>query len=108
MHIEKSFSDLVLSFPNTEMIQHFNKLAFRITKKKIFASYDFQNNLGNVLLNPKAQATYCSYTSTAIYPVPNKWGAKGWTTLVLDELPVKLIQEVINSAYQQQVSPKNI
>jgi hypothetical protein len=36
----------------------------------------------------------------AVYPVPNKWGEKGWTTFELSDLPEDVVLAALELAYE--------
>ena len=54
----------------------------------------------NIFLTPEEQAVFCKMHKD-IYPVPNKWGEKGATTLQLGSVPKNMIQEALLSAYDK-------
>jgi hypothetical protein len=102
---EKSFRELALSFPGTEECVHFDRVGFRITKKRMFSTYLASDNTANVFLTAPEQAVFCKM-SAGIYPVPNKWGEKGATTFELDKVPVEIVREALLSAYNEVLRPK--
>lgn len=102
---EKNFSELALSFPGTEVCQHFDRVGFKITKKRMFATYLARDNTANVFLTPPEQQVFCKM-SAGIYPVPNKWGEKGATTFELGKVPVEIVREALLSAYNEVLRPK--
>jgi hypothetical protein len=102
---EKNFRELALSFPGTEECVHFDRVGFRITKKRMFSTYLASDNTANVFLTAPEQAVFCKM-SAGIYPVPNKWGEKGATTFELDKVPVEIVREALLSAYNEVLRPK--
>ncbi len=100
---EKAFKELALSFPGTEQTPHFERIGFKPTGKRMFATYLAENNTANIFLIPEEQRVFCKMDATNIYPVPNKWGEKGATTFVLNKLPKELILEALLSAYNEVV-----
>ena len=99
MITEDIFTELALSFPGTEQTPHFERIGFRVTGKRMFATYLSKNNTANVFLTPEEQQYFAKCIRHGIYPVPNKWGTKGATTLELSKLPKELIMEALLSAY---------
>lgn len=95
----ESFAQLALSFPETESAPHFDRTAFKVVKKRIFATLHEKHQSANLLLSLEEQTAFCEFDSTAIYPVPNKWGEKGWTTFELQKVSKDVIFEALNSAY---------
>jgi hypothetical protein len=49
----------------------------------MFATYLAGNNTANVFLTPAEQRVFCEIDGENIFPVPNKWGEKGATTIEL-------------------------
>ena len=98
---EKIFIEMALSFPGTEQIPHFERIGFKITGKRMFATYLAENNTGNIFLTPEEQRVFCKMNAAHIYPVPNKWGEKGATTFEISKLPKELIMEALLSAYNE-------
>jgi hypothetical protein len=92
------FRDTALSFPGTEEVAHFEKRAFR-SSKKIFASLVEAKELGVAILTPAEQYVFCKMDEENIYPVPNKWGLKGCTCLNIKKIPKKIIKEILETAY---------
>lgn len=98
---------MALSFPGSEQTPHFDRTGFRVSGKRMFATYLSANNTANVFLTPSEQGVFCKMHPVGIYPVPNKWGEKGATTFELDKLPKELIMEALLSAYNAIIKPKN-
>lgn len=94
------FTRLALSFDGTEGAPHFERIAFKIIGRKIFATLLEQECTANILLT-NTQAVYCTFNETAVYPVTNKWGLQGWTTFELKQLPVELVSDALLTAYRE-------
>ncbi|HLT79383.1 MAG TPA: MmcQ/YjbR family DNA-binding protein [Cyclobacteriaceae bacterium] len=94
------FKELALSFPGTEEGPHFERLAYKVTGKRIFASLHESTAMANLKLTPKEQELFCKYDKSAIYPVPNKFGLQGWTTFELDKIPRELMLDALETAYK--------
>lgn len=103
---ENEFTSLALSFPGTESRPHFDRTGFRITGKRMFATYLDKNNTANIFLTSDEQKVFCQ-VHKGIYPVPNKWGEKGATTFELDIVPKEIVQEALLSAYNTILNPKD-
>jgi len=95
-----AFAKMALSFPGTEQTPHFERAGFKITGRRMFATYLAKDNTANIFLTPKEQAVFCQMDE-AIYPVPNKWGEKGATTFELDRVPEQVVMEALLSAYKE-------
>lgn len=105
MATQEDFIDWALSFPAAEQCTHFERIGFRVTKKRMFATYLAENNTANVFLTPDEQAVFCRM-SPNIYPVPNKWGDRGATTFELANVSKEIVMEALLSAYQEVVKSK--
>jgi hypothetical protein len=106
MTTKETFTDLALSFSNTEQTAHFERIGFKVIGKRMYATYLERDNTANVFLSVAEQKVFCRIDKKNIYPVPNKWGEKGATTLVLDNLSTEIISEALLSAYNEVVKPK--
>ena len=99
MITQHTFAKMALSFPYTEMVQHFERKGFKIIGKRMFATYLDTNNTANIFLSPAEQSIFCEMDSVNIYPVPNKWGEKGATTFELNKVSEGVVLEALLSAY---------
>ncbi len=95
----KTFKQLALSFEGTEERPHFNRTAFKVINKRIFATLLEENETANIVLSLSDQQIYCSFDKNSVYPVPNKFGLHGWTTFELPKVPVELISDALLTAY---------
>ncbi|KAA9042125.1 MmcQ/YjbR family DNA-binding protein [Ginsengibacter hankyongi] len=93
------FEEMALSFPGTVSQPHFERTAFKITGKRIFATLHKKSESVNILLTPEEQKVFCSIDES-IYPILNKWGLKGWTTFELKKAERPVILDALNSAYE--------
>ncbi|ELR69017.1 hypothetical protein C900_05575 [Fulvivirga imtechensis AK7] len=95
----ETFRKLALSFPGTMEAPHFDRAAFKVINKRIFATMHEASSMVNIKLSPADQPVYCSFDDAAVYPVPNKWGQQGWTTFELKKIPEALALDALNTAY---------
>jgi hypothetical protein len=102
----ETFKQIALAFEATEERPHFNRTAFKIIGKRIFATLHEESESGNILLSKTDQQIYCSFDENAVYPVPNKFGLHGWTTFELQIVPVELISDALLSAYKNVISTR--
>ena len=99
----EAFAEMALSFAGTEQQPHFERRGFKVTGKRMFATYLEKDNTANIFLTPEEQAVFCAMDGRNIYPVPNKWGGKGATTFELNKLSKKVVMEALISAYNEVV-----
>lgn len=95
----EEFEDLALSFPGTIARPHFNRTAFKVEGKRIFATLLEESESANILLSLPEQEIFCAM-DTSINAIPNKWGTHGWTTFEFKKLERAIILEALSSAYQ--------
>lgn len=96
-----AFKSLALSFHGTEANPHFDRTAFKVTGKRIFATLHEESGTANVKLSPVDQSVFCDFGKKAVYPVPNKWGLQGWTTFDLKKIPKELMVDALETAYRE-------
>ncbi len=99
------FQQLALSFANTEQVAHFERVGFKIVGRRMFATYLAKDNTANIFLTPAEQENFCKMNPKNIYPVPNKWGEKGATTFVLNNIERGIVQEALASAHHDILKP---
>jgi predicted DNA-binding protein (MmcQ/YjbR family) len=102
------FRDMALSFPGTEENPHFDRAAFKVIKKRIFATLHEASLTANLKLSPQDQRVFCKFDKKIVHPIPNKWGLQGWTTFELKTIPNELILDALNTAYQDVVKKKKV
>ncbi len=102
----KTFRQIVFSFEGTEEKPHFDRTAFKVTGKRIFATLHLESNTANIKLSIIDQSVFCSFNKAAVYKVPNKWGLQGWTTFELEKVPVELISDALLTAYNAVLEKK--
>jgi hypothetical protein len=100
------FRDLALSFPNTIEFPHFDRAAFKVAGKRIFATMHEASETVNVKFSPVDQSVYAQIDKKAIYPVGNKWGLQGWTTFQLARVDKQTMLDALNTAYTDVLTSK--
>ena len=101
----EEFKDLALSFPGTISMPHFDRLAFKVEGKRIFATLHEKTESANIVLTVQEQQLFCEIAK-GIYPVPNKWGTKGWTTFEIKTVERAVLLEALKSAYEDALNAK--
>ncbi len=100
-----TFRKLALSFPEATEEPHFEKISFRV-RKKIFATFDVGKNTASLKLSGIDQNIFSLVDPSIIYPVANKWGQQGWTTVEMKKVKKQLFMEALSAAYCE-VAPKS-
>lgn len=100
------FREMALSFPGTEEAPHFDRAAFKVIKKRTFATLHEPSRTANIKLSEVDQSVFCEFDAKAVYPVPNKWGLQGWTTFELGKVPRELLLDALDTAYSDVVRKK--
>ena len=91
--------NIALAFEGADEKPHFNRIAFTV-RKKIFATLSYSDKTLNLMFTPEAQMIFCPPNSDVIFPVPNKWGLHGATTINLKKATMKLVQSALAEAYR--------
>ncbi len=100
------FRELALSFPHTIASPHFERTAFKVVDKRIFATLHEESETANIKFSPAAQSVYCLIDKEAIYPVNNKWGLQGWTTFQLASIDGQIMLDALHTAYNEVLKSK--
>lgn len=98
MDLIETVKEIALSLPETTEEPHFDKIAFKI-RKKIFATYDVKGKSVNLKLSEIDQDVFSTLGKGSIYPVPNKWGKQGWTSIDLKSVNLTLFKDALVIAY---------
>lgn len=93
------FRSMALEFAGTETVPHFERIGFKIPKRRMFATYLDKDGTANIFLTPAEQKTFCKIDKKNIFPIPNKWGEKGATTFRIAHLDPSIVREALASAY---------
>jgi len=60
-----------------------------------------------IKLNEADQYAFCAFDKTIIYPVPNKWGKRGWTLINLAKVEEETLKDATVTAFFT-VAPEKI
>ena len=96
----EEFKKLALSFPGAVDAPHFDRTAFKVSGKRIFATLHEATETANLKLTEVDQSVFCSFNKKSVYPVPNKWGLQGWTTFELKNIPSELMLDALDTAHK--------
>src|SRR5579883_94854 len=88
---------LALAFPGAAQYPHFDRVAFKA--RVTFATLAPDRLTANLKLSPDEQALKCEVAPDAFAPVPNAWGAQGWTVATLAALSEAELQAALALAY---------
>jgi predicted DNA-binding protein (MmcQ/YjbR family) len=102
----QQFRDLALSFPGTEENPHFERAAFKVIKKRIFATMHEASKTVNMKLTLADQSAFSKLDKKNIYPLPNKWGENGWTTFEISNAERDVVLAALEAAYQDVLREK--
>lgn len=89
---------LALDLPGTTEVPHFDRTAFRV--RRIYATLPRDGMTANLKLSPDEQAHWCAILPSALRPVPNRWGAQGWTEATLARLDPDDLAAVLRAAWR--------
>jgi YjbR len=100
-----NFTQMALKLSGTTDSPHFNRVAFKVTGKRIFATLLPEDSTVNLFLPPEVQSELAAVTH-GVTAIPNKWGAQGWTTFDLAVVPPKVLEAALLTAYEHANKPK--
>jgi hypothetical protein len=92
-----AFIRLAVSFPGAAQYPHFDRIAFKA--RVTFATLAPDRLTANLKLAPDEQALKCEVAPEAFSPLPNAWGARGWTEALLAALSEAELQAALALAY---------
>ena len=95
------FSSIALALPDAISAPHFDRIAFKVEKKRIFATLHVETKTANLKLSPADQSVFCLIDKNEIYAVPNKWGLQGWTTFELGLVKKPMMLDALDVAYRE-------
>jgi hypothetical protein len=98
--------NVMLSFPETVELPHFEKASFRLGTK-IIATISEKDKKVCVKLSEEEQALFSSHDPQVIYAVPNKWGKQGWTFIELSRIKKPLLTAILTTAYEGVLKKKS-
>jgi hypothetical protein len=93
------FTEIALSLDGTVELPHFDRKAFKA--RRIFATLAPDGLTANIKFSADEQEFRCAAQPEAYRPVPNKWGAQGWTTAILSALTPDELRVALTSAWRQ-------
>jgi hypothetical protein len=102
----KEFRDIALALEGTSQHPHFERMAFKA--RRIFATLAPDGLTANIRFTPDEQDFRCAAQPDAYRPIPNKWGAQGWTVATLSALTSEELQVALTSAWRAQVKVKRV
>ncbi len=95
-----------LSLPDIMETPHFKVQSFRVNKK-IVGTLNLEECRVCIKLSEIDQSVFCSFDTSVIFPVPNKWGKQGWTLINLKQVKMALFKDAVLTSYKL-VVPKKI
>jgi len=92
------FRAIALSFAGTTEVPHFDRAAFRTTRR-IFVTLASDGRSANVALTPELQGLFVLGRPGRFTVIPNGWGAQGWTTVDLDAVDEGSLTDALRAAH---------
>lgn len=89
---------LALALEGTTEAPHVDRRAFRVAR--IFATLAPDGTTANLRLAPNEQDLKCLLQPAAFAPVPNRWGAQGWTTVRLEAIALPDLRGALELAWR--------
>ena len=88
---------LALALPGVEEYPHFDRCAFKA--RVTFATLAPDRLTANIKFSPDEQMLKCIVAPNAFEPIPNAWGARGWTIARLAALGEKELEAALALAH---------
>ena len=89
---------LALALLGSTQYPHFDRIAFKA--RVTFATLAADRLTANIKFTPDEQALKCEVASDAFQPLPNAWGARGWTLARLDKLNEAELAAALKMAWE--------
>ena len=93
-----NFRRLALALPGAADYPHFDRRAFKA--RVTFATLAPDELTANIKFMPDQQALKCAVASDAFAPLPNAWGARGWTLAKLSALSESELEAALSMAWE--------
>jgi len=90
--------ELALSVGDVAEVPHFNRCAFRTTRK-MFATLGENDRDINLMFNAEYQAFYCEQEPASFAPVPGGWGRMGATRCDLKAVDEATLLSALTAAH---------
>jgi hypothetical protein len=91
--------ELALALPGAAEAQHFDRTAFRTTRK-MFATLGPSGADLNLMFDPEMRDFYCEQAPHAFTPVPGGWGRKGATCCDLQAVDEATLTSALIAAHR--------
>jgi hypothetical protein len=88
---------LALALPGVTQYPHFDRVAFKA--RVTFATLASDRLSANLKFSRDEQALKCEVAADAFSPIPNAWGAQGWTVARLAALSEAELEAALRTAF---------
>lgn len=92
------FVQIARSFTGVAEVPHFDRRAFKA--RRIFATLAPDECSGNIFLTPEDQTLALELYPETISRIPNRWGFRGWTCMILDAADPSTARHLLRLAWQ--------
>ena len=90
---------IAVALPGVGEYPHFDRVAFKA--RVTFATLAPDGQTANLKFTPDEQALKCLVASDAFSPLPNAWGARGWTVARLAALSEEELRAALEMAWRR-------
>ena len=100
--------ELALSMPDADKRDHFGDPSYRVKTKggRVFMTQRIEAHTAVLMLNMEQQAEPHAHHPGCFIPHPNKWGEKGATLVMLDEVSERIFKAVLEIAWRSALRSK--
>lgn len=88
---------IALSLEGTSEAPHFDRVAFKAART--YATLAADKRTANIRFTPDEQALKCLTAPDVFTPIPNAWGAQGWTTMDLATATLADVRAALETAW---------
>ena len=96
---------MAMALPGTVEQDHLGIPSFRV-KDRIFSTLWIPEKRMVVKLSLIEQSVFSAFNSAIVYPVPNKFGPKGYTFFELETIPPEMLEDALHTAWESIVAKK--
>jgi hypothetical protein len=104
MATARDLRGIALALEGTSEAPHFDRAAFKV--KRIYVTLAADGRSANFKFTPDEQEFKCLMAPDVFSPIPNAWGAQGWTTAVLVKLSISELMAALEAAHAHAVATK--
>lgn len=92
---------IALAMPQAASQPHFDRLAVKVEKGRIFATFKVAAASLNVMLSPDDQALFCESAPGIVAPLAGGWGRMGFVSVDVAAADEALVRSILAAAHRR-------